>query len=822
MIFGAMAGFGAIADRDEAGRDGAVAFCVMVSVCVCSPVACAWMRRICRKGVTETEADEDDVPASAVEDEYVQTFGALLREAVANATHLLIFYLMVSYITLVLTCLRISQCKTNLDGVSYLVSNPDLACQDRAPMDPTPLYGHADDFKVFGNYSNILLMSRCCAVLYGVGIPIMFFAIAASGREDLATDSHRSKYGLLTDPVRKEHFYWEACVTMRKGCLTTVTMTMTPAHSSTVDTQTITDKNVAAALLCLAVIMIFLVAHCSAQPYNDGEWNKMELVSLMAQFLILLMGLGFQTQSAFGAGDGFMFILLNTLQYLVYVVVMITQYFICSAIIKKWAASSLMEKSSLLSAIKGKTRGSRSAEDDTLVAAAADDTASFVTTAADAVEAADRHFDRISGQVQGINLDANSTGLIEDLTSFEASCTRSDALQEFLDAPVDQQPLDPALLPFVDAWMAHAPAASATVVATMLQEVMEMKARSDAQGSATRESLLHRINAIECVAKGAPSRRVEAWIASTSTENAEALHRSLNMHPSVYGVQYALLPPRVYKMMGNQIWSIPAFAKMFVVCLAGLAVLVPLLSTTPTPEMCALDPDRAWFKAGFTLGPKYDLSGTSGVATLEECKQRCCETAECAGLSRWKSTYNFTSGETHVIAASETSECNMKTVLSWADIDEVPNYERQIGSKERVADLLEASSEMFYRSRAAYSLRPGQHDFLEKPKCETGMSRSGNVAVVTIILVGVSGFFVTTYAALGADITDWQDEELEPIHDWPASKLPTNMVLVTSVCWPYMQFASMGFHQTLRWSKTAQTVLTTIADYADLHIPNTM
>ena len=64
--------------------------------------------------------------------------------------------------------------------------------------------------------------------------------------------------------------------------------------------------------------------------------NRAELVSLMTQYTILLLGLGFQTKSAFGNDDdGFMGTILSWLQYLVYTCVGFNVLFSTGVVLKK-------------------------------------------------------------------------------------------------------------------------------------------------------------------------------------------------------------------------------------------------------------------------------------------------------------------------------------------------------------------------------------------------------------------------------------------------------------------------------------------------------
>eukprot|EP01051_Picozoa_sp_SAG22_P003124 SAG22_NODE_148_length_17459_cov_18.266359_5_plen_3015_part_00 len=267
------------------------------------------------------------------------------RHMLDRLVWVMLLYMTVGYVTLVQLCLKISQCKRNLDNVYYLVSNPDLACQGRTPSDwkalfghekGTALFGHEKDFQMFGSYQSIKTFANMLGVLYGAGIPMLFLWIMIKNRKHLKRKEYLRKYGILTNKMSEDRFYWEVCVTMRKCLITVVTMMWAPAKSSTVKDHVTTSKNVAAALLSLAIIMLFLVAHTWAQPYVDVDVNKAELVSLMTQYIVLLMGLGFQTKAAFENDPGGVISnILNGLQGLVIACVVVNVAFSASVVMKK-------------------------------------------------------------------------------------------------------------------------------------------------------------------------------------------------------------------------------------------------------------------------------------------------------------------------------------------------------------------------------------------------------------------------------------------------------------------------------------------------------
>ena len=126
------------------------------------------------------------------------------RNLADRVVWLMLLYLTVGYVTLVQLCLNIFKCKTNLDGVSYLVSNPSLACQGQPEDDDKPLFGHEDDFKMFGNYGSIRLWAQILGVLYGLGVPLLFICIMVKNRKRLKHKEYLKKYGILSNKVHAQ------------------------------------------------------------------------------------------------------------------------------------------------------------------------------------------------------------------------------------------------------------------------------------------------------------------------------------------------------------------------------------------------------------------------------------------------------------------------------------------------------------------------------------------------------------------------------------------------------------------------------------------
>eukprot|EP01051_Picozoa_sp_SAG22_P010664 SAG22_NODE_971_length_6228_cov_2.774515_2_plen_636_part_00 len=266
-------------------------------------------------------------------------------------------------------------------------------------------------------------------------------------------------------------------------------------------------------------------------------------------------------------------------------------------------------------------------------------------------------------------------------------------------------------------------------------------------------------------------------------------------------------------------------------------------------DMCAVDANRAWKAGDYTLNKdRFDYflplpngrTRTTIVATLDECNELCCANVDCAGFSRREFTYttNLTGYTSKHVCGNgikcggQDNACRMKYTnsSSWTTLEDIPKELKDIGTGRKNETMGGGAGNVstlhtFYRSKSPYSLRAAHSGVLTErlaEKCEavSEISSTGMLAMCIIMLVGGGGFFVTTYAALGADVTDWRELDVEQTHGWSSTSLATNVALVLSVCWPYVQFASMGFHQTLRWWHPAQHLLSKIAAVADLHIPD--
>jgi hypothetical protein len=88
--------------------------------------------------------------------------------------------------------------------------------------------------------------------------------------------------------MSEKWYFWEVCVTVRKASLTVVTLLCSPAKSASVPDATTADRNAAAALLTLSLIMVALVTQSWCQPYVDHVSSERSL-DYAASLVVILV-----------------------------------------------------------------------------------------------------------------------------------------------------------------------------------------------------------------------------------------------------------------------------------------------------------------------------------------------------------------------------------------------------------------------------------------------------------------------------------------------------------------------------------------------------
>jgi hypothetical protein len=223
------------------------------------------------------------------------------HEYLSKIVWLLLFYLTVSYVTLVKTAASVFDCVEREDGIEYMSSHPEIACQLN-PANKKPYYGHENDVKYLRDFPTLRYVAGFFCVLYGFGVPIFFWQIMRRNKSrlnGLNDPQYRAKYGLLADAKRDDCYWWEVVVMTRKSSLAIATIILSPgANIRKVDNPDEHHKarvNQAAALFTATLLGIAAITQAQYLPYRTRVLNHAELISLASSFLILMLGLGCST-----------------------------------------------------------------------------------------------------------------------------------------------------------------------------------------------------------------------------------------------------------------------------------------------------------------------------------------------------------------------------------------------------------------------------------------------------------------------------------------------------------------------------------------------
>jgi hypothetical protein len=132
---------------------------------------------------------------------------------------MLLLYMTVSYVTLVKLSLSMFACRLNLDGIEYLESHPEIACQRPDQVLPT----HDNDFQwiklplqhegysLTANYRSAQWFAGFIFTMYGIGVPVVFSVVMYKNRNRLKHEGYLRKYGILTNKVRARNCESKHC-----------------------------------------------------------------------------------------------------------------------------------------------------------------------------------------------------------------------------------------------------------------------------------------------------------------------------------------------------------------------------------------------------------------------------------------------------------------------------------------------------------------------------------------------------------------------------------------------------------------------------------
>lgn len=115
--------------------------------------------------------------------------------------------------------------------------------------------------------------------LYALGIPFAAFVALFVRRKRLDEPHTRAMFGFLYAGFRKQHYYWETLVMIRKVCIAIVSVFFAPLG---IDVQCYS---------AILVLVFFAILTQHVQPYARVFFNRLEMASLLTAFYTLVGGL---------------------------------------------------------------------------------------------------------------------------------------------------------------------------------------------------------------------------------------------------------------------------------------------------------------------------------------------------------------------------------------------------------------------------------------------------------------------------------------------------------------------------------------------------
>jgi hypothetical protein len=122
-----------------------------------------------------------------------------------NVQKSVLAYLMIGYVFLAGTALEPLACEQNVDGKSYMRTEPTIQCtmchlnETLEPM--LDKHHHV-------RYRTLRTESIVWASLYGLGSPLLFFIVLYSHREVLKKNEFQNGFGFLSTKMREEFYFW--------------------------------------------------------------------------------------------------------------------------------------------------------------------------------------------------------------------------------------------------------------------------------------------------------------------------------------------------------------------------------------------------------------------------------------------------------------------------------------------------------------------------------------------------------------------------------------------------------------------------------------
>jgi hypothetical protein len=164
--------------------------------------------------------------------------------------------------------LEIFRCREMADGKAYLDVEPSLMC-------------YTDEW-----YAN-LPFAIAGFIVYGIGIPLLFFVVLYRGRDRIDSRQFKRKFGSIFIIYRKQCWYWEIW-TKTKKLLVCLAMNVFP------------EETTYQAIVSLLILEVGIHLNMKKQPFRFPENNFVQKVASLNSLLILFSGLMFYSEKLDG------------------------------------------------------------------------------------------------------------------------------------------------------------------------------------------------------------------------------------------------------------------------------------------------------------------------------------------------------------------------------------------------------------------------------------------------------------------------------------------------------------------------------------------
>ena len=136
--------------------------------------------------------------------------------------------------------------------------------------------------------TSMLTLAAPITVMYLVPSP--FLALWKLNRSDRGEDKTITVYGFLYSGYKKEYWYWEVLVLLRKVLVAAISVFLSAEVSSANDLQ-VNSSQYQQGLLATLVISVALYIQLKLEPYEGADLNGVESMGLVVSVMSLYLGL---------------------------------------------------------------------------------------------------------------------------------------------------------------------------------------------------------------------------------------------------------------------------------------------------------------------------------------------------------------------------------------------------------------------------------------------------------------------------------------------------------------------------------------------------